>query len=276
MKHLLTTVLFLSLRCAQSQYGCYLEGNQYFNAVPISISYDCCSENQRLYDANSEALRHELEECADEIFDDIESNIFDFCNSDLSSCTIDYRDYSCDDEFIRNCKAAGGGYSEADVKMTCQDQYGEMEIFYNDKVDCFASTCTAEEIMEVYRVASARADCTVERASNIKYNGKVVSSGFAGEDSDDSTGVIVGVIIVVLVLIGAIVGIVLCCTRARCCNGTPAQEQPMKQGIPAESPIRDEAQAMEMAQPVVKQVTIYPDGTQTVSYSAYGTAAKAY
>jgi hypothetical protein len=64
-----------------------------------------------------------------------------YCNANLTDCTVNYHDFTCDDEVMRTCRAEGGQVIEGSLDMRCSI-FRETTIFwYLNKMNCLGASC---------------------------------------------------------------------------------------------------------------------------------------
>ena len=174
----------------------------------VDVGEECCRGWKTLYADSNSTLTQKSDACDEEVVTTWESNLTNYCDSDVTECRVDYRDFTCDEAYISECKAIGGAYAEYDVSSTCT--YSDGDVFTSHSLDeptCVPAVCSGREIIELLKAPEQfseptyRASCKYEGIQNIKANGVPIHIYQPLKLGDDDNDSIIAYIVVVLVLV---------------------------------------------------------------------------
>jgi hypothetical protein len=135
-----------------------------------------------------------------------------YCDSNITNCSVDFHDFTCDEEYIATCSELGN-YAEFDETEVCT--FPDHDILTTrslDKVTCVPAICTANEIVALLDaptvvVGGSGGTCDLK---NIKVNGENIEdfSPFIGGSGEDGNllAFIMLVAVVVLVCVAGCLG----------------------------------------------------------------------
>ncbi|CAB9510205.1 expressed unknown protein [Seminavis robusta] len=206
MQASLTTLALLSVVAVQpafGQHGCYIDGTEmYIGYIPVDVELQCCRDTGELYgyregllhQKTSSELRDSLEECAASIEEDMMWNLDHHCNSDYTSCNIDYHSFTCDDDVMKLCRRKGGKVVEGDMVFRCSSYGQTSRLKFLNKVDCIAASCDEEELYTMFEAAGSAIGCEVSSIGDVKVDGKTTSFSWSASGSSGSSGKIWGIL----------------------------------------------------------------------------------
>jgi hypothetical protein len=87
-------------------HSCALENGA--DDIPVYVSKECCVGIVTLFDKNNGVLERQKEHCTDIVFEMLLINTDEYCNNDMSGCTIDYDNFQCDNQFAQTSEENGG------------------------------------------------------------------------------------------------------------------------------------------------------------------------
>ena len=177
------------------EYECYRDGEHFINGITTNFSYQCCEDTRELLEANNGTLKTEAVDCLASLMTEFSSDDFviDYCNSDVTQCTIDYAEFECGDEFLETCTSLGGMQLEADVEVVCTGGIGRITFVYQNLFDCTTSSCSEQDYLAVLRASTAAIsnndpslECMVEKIDNVRVAGS--ETGFSWQPEGVSNG----------------------------------------------------------------------------------------